>query len=72
MQIRLRQSWLYVVLNYVTSINSTVEPRYKEVRYNKTLLFNKVTLLVPALYISVFVYPDVMFKVIFMVPISSL
>ena len=31
---------------------STVEPRYKEVGYNKTLCPNKVILLVPALYIS--------------------
>ena len=55
---------------------STVEPRYKEVRYNKTLFiiqwnlvikrsditkpsYNKVILLVPALYISLFFYPDI-------------
>ena len=34
-------------------VTGTVEPCYKEVRYNKTL-FNKVILLVQALYISVF------------------
>ena len=38
---------------------STVEPRYKEVGYNKSLLYNKVILLVPALYISLFFYPDI-------------
>ena len=37
----------------------TVKPRYKEVRYNKTS-YNKVILLVPALYISLFFYPDIM------------
>ena len=31
----------------------TVEPRYKEVGYNKTLLY-KVILLVPAFYTSLF------------------
>ena len=40
--------------------HSTMEPRYKEVGYNKTLLYNKVILLVPALYISLFFYPDIM------------
>ena len=36
----------------------TVEPHYKEVRYNKTLLiYNKVNLLVPALYISLVFLP---------------
>ena len=33
---------------------STVERRYKEVRYNKTLFIIKVILLVPALYFFVF------------------
>ena len=32
--------------------HNTVEPRYKEVGYNKTLLYNKVILLVPAPYVS--------------------
>ena len=45
---------------------STVEPRYKEVGYNKTLL-----LLVPVLYISLFFLPWYN-KVIFMVPRFSL
>ena len=38
---------------------STVEPRYKEVGYNKPS-YNKVSLLVPTLYISWFFYPDIM------------
>ena len=42
-------------------ILNTVEPRYKEVGYNKILLkSNKVILLVPALYSSLFLYPDIM------------
>ena len=35
-------------------ITSTVEPRYKEVGYNPS--YNKVNLLVPALYISVVIF----------------
>ena len=37
---------------------NTVEPRYKEVGYNKPC-YNKVILLVPALYISLCFYPDI-------------
>ena len=44
----------------VANVNEyTVEPRYKEVGYNKPS-YNKVILLVPALYISLFFYPDIM------------
>ena len=41
-------------------IQDTVEPRYKEVGYNKKPSYNKVILWVPALYISLFFYPDIM------------
>ena len=34
-----------------TSIMNTKEPHYKEGGYNKPSLYNKVNLLVPALYI---------------------
>ena len=45
--------FIYLLSSY------TVEPHYKEVGYNKTS-YNKVILLVPALYISLFFCPDIM------------
>ena len=39
-------------------LKCTMEPHYKEVRYNKTLLFLKIILLVQALYISLCFKPD--------------
>ena len=39
-------------------LSGTVEPHYKEVGYNKPSS-NKVILLVPALYISLFCVPDI-------------
>ena len=58
------------VMRLHTKFCSTVEPRYKEVGYNKTR-YNKVILMVPALYISLFFLPWYN-KVIFMVPRTSL
>ena len=43
-------------------VKITVEPHYKEVRYNKPT-YNKVILQVPAIHVFVF-YPDIMSNLI--------
>ena len=40
-----------MLVQTISNKTGTVEPRNKEVGYNKTLFNNKVILLVPALYI---------------------
>ena len=56
-EIEIHEFWILLLLKHLCN---AVEPRYKVVGYNKTLLYNKVILLVPALYISLFFYPDIM------------
>ena len=51
----------YMCNESILAIAYTVEPRYKEVGYYITKpSHNKVILLVPAVYISLFFYPDIM------------